>query len=223
MSNKMRKWILLTILLTVSSSSFAQKIKVRRVKGNQAVVEFSGGSLQQGQAYELVQDEFSEGSSSLSRRHYSVAAQFNLTNIKSDAAGSENETDMSFTARVGWNFGQFEVGPLFSYSSDATGNVTVNVIKGGGWADFNMIPNGPGELFVYGLGGYGSFGQSDGAGRSLSLMEFGAMPFVKWFPTGADYGFRLDMGYIYQKQSGGTTGDATISGIGSNAGLIAYF
>ncbi|WP_253715977.1 hypothetical protein [Bdellovibrio bacteriovorus] len=226
----MKNWHILTIFLTIltvfSSEAFAQKIKVRRVKGNQAVVEFSGGALQQGQAYELVQDEFSEAgasSSGSSRRRYLVNVNFSMSAMKSDAAGTESETDMSLGARFGWNFGQFEMGPLFSYSSDSTGKVTVNVLKAGGWADFNLIPNIPGEIFVFGVGGFGAFGQSEGGGSSLTIMEFGGGPFIKWFPLATDVGFRADVGYGYQKQSGGTSGDVTITGLTSNAGLIAYF
>lgn len=223
----MRKWLLVTILLTVVSAlplqSQAQKIKVRRVKGNQAVVEFSGAPLQPGQAYELVQDEFSEGSSSASNRRYVVSLDFSLTSLKSDAPGSDSDTDMSLSGRFGWNFGQFEIGPLASYASNSTGNVTINVLKAGGWGDFNLIPNIPGEVFVFGVGGYGAFGQSDGGGASLSLMEFGVGPFAKWFPLGSDFGFRIDAGYMYQRQSGGTTGEVTITGFASTVGLLVYF
>lgn len=218
--------IFLTILTVFSSEAWAQKIKVRRVKGNQAVVEFSGGTLKQGQAYELVHDEFAEADSSAggsSNRKYMVNVSFAMSAMKSDAAGSESETDMSLAARFGWNFEQFEIGPWFSYNSDSTGKVTVNVMKAGGWADFNLIPNIPGEIFVFGVGGYGAFGQSEGGTASLSILEFGGGPFVKWFPFATDVGLRADVGYGYQKQSGGTSGDATITGLTSTAGVIAYF
>ena len=217
-----KKFILMTILLTLSSQAFAQKIKVRRVKGNQAVVEFSGGSLQQGQAYELVQDEFSEGSSSASHRRYLVNLNFSLENTKSDASGAQNETDLSLSGRFGWNFGQFEFGPMLSYSSDMTGSITLNTLIAGGFADFNLIPNAPGEIFIYGIGGTAGAGQREGSGSTISLMSFTVMPFVKWFPTGGDLGFRIDAGYAYQKL-GASGGDVTVTGIVATAGIIGYF
>ncbi|MBV2167946.1 MAG: hypothetical protein KUL82_04485 [Bdellovibrio sp.] len=218
----MKKWLLVTALLTFSSASFAQKIKVRKVKGNQAVVEFAGGRLEQGQVYELTHDEFSEPSEASSSRKYVVAMSFSLMNTKSDAASAENETDITLAGKFGWNMGTYEVGPLLSYSSDATGSITTTLYRLGGFADYNMIPNISGEAFLYGVGGTGSFGQRDsGSGSKVDIMDFFVGPFMKWFPTGSNVGFRMDAGYIYQKQSG--IGESTVSGLNLAAGLMAYF
>ncbi|WP_347359183.1 hypothetical protein [Bdellovibrio sp.] len=220
----MRKFLILCALLAFSSSAFAQKIKVRKVKGSQAIIDFSGGSLAPGQVYELAPDEFGDTTMSQSMRKYLVSVSFSLMNTKSDAAGASNETDISISGRFGWNFASYEFGPLGSYSSDATGSNTATTLAVGGWADYNMISNTPGEIFVYGLGGLGSFGQHDnGAGAKSDLMTVFAGPFVKWFPTGSNVGFRMDGGYIYQKKSGGVGSDTTVTGLSLQAGLIGYF
>lgn len=220
---KAKNFVLLVLFFTFSSQALAQKIKVRRVKGNQAVIEFSGGTIQPGQAYELVQDEFSEGDSSGgSQRRYLVNLNFAIENTKADSTGATNDTDIALAARFGWNLGTFELGPLVSYSSDATGSVTTTTMLFGGWADLNMIPNAPGEIFVYGVGGQAGFGQREGNGSSQSLMMFMVMPFVKWFPFGSDVGLRLDAGYVYSKQ-GSTSGDVTTTGFMTSGGLLGYF
>ncbi|KYG63626.1 hypothetical protein AZI87_14500 [Bdellovibrio bacteriovorus] len=220
----MKKWLLVVSILTFSSASFAQKIKVRKVKGNQAVIEFSGGSLQPGNVYELAPDEFGESSAVSTSRRYLVGLSFNFENTKADTSGAENETDINLLAKFGWNYGTFEVGPMVSYSSTAIGSVTTTTYKFGGFGDYNMIANTPGEAFIYGLGGYATMGQRDsGTGSKIDVMDFFVGPFAKWFPTGTGVGFRLDGGYIYQKVSGGVGGDATITGLAFTAGIIAYF
>lgn len=221
----MKKWLLVLSILSFSSASFAQKIKVRKVKGNQAVIEFSGGSLQPGGVYELANDEYSEGSSSggAGSRKYVVSLSASLTNSKADSSGSENETDLSLIGRFGWNFGNIEVGPLASYISDQSGSITTKTYTFGAFGDYNMIANTPGETFIYGVGGTGSMGQIDnGTTSKIDLMTFFVAPFAKWFPTGSSVGFRVDAGYIYQKKSGGL-GDQTVTGLQLQAGIIAYF
>ncbi|WII73787.1 hypothetical protein QJS83_07845 [Bdellovibrio sp. 22V] len=219
----MKKWLLVLSVLAFSSASYAQKIKVRKVKGNQAIVDFAGGTLVPGQVYELAGDVFETSPGSMSRK-YVVALSFSLENTKSDASGAENETDITLTGRFGWNFGNIEVGPLGSYSSNANGPITTNIYKVGAFGDYNLIANTPGESFLYGVGGTASFGQIDtGTGSKPNLMDFFVGPFAKWFPSGSNVGFRADLGFIYQKQSGGIGGDVTVSGLSTSAGLIAYF
>lgn len=216
--------LLSSTLSTYSSSSFAQKIKVHKVKGNQAVVEFSGGNLHVGQAYELAPDEFGEATSSTSTRDYVVTLSVSLQNTKSDASGAESETDLSLTSRFGWNLGTYELGPLFSYTSDGTGSITTTLYKFGAFGDYNMIANMPGESFIYGFGGTFEFGGLDsGVGSKKDLIEFFVGPFAKWFPTGSPVGFRIDGGYVYQKQTSGVGSETTISGLSATAGLTAYF
>lgn len=220
----MKKFLLLTTLLCFCSSAFAQKIKVRKVKGSQAIIDFSGGSLAPGQVYELSPDEFGDTSMSQSMRKYLISVSATLTSTKSDASGSENETDFSVTGRFGWNHATYEFGPLGGYASNATGSITSTLFRLGAWADYNMIANTPGEIFIYGLGGNLGIGQTDnGAGNKRDLMDVFVGPFVKWFPTGSNVGFRFDLGYIYQKQSGGIGSDVAVSGLATEAGLIGYF
>lgn len=220
----MKTFLFLTVLLCVHTSAFAQKIKVRKVKGSQAIIDFSGGSLVPGQVYELSPDEFGDASMSQPMRKYLISISAALSSTKADAAGSENETDFSLTGRFGWNHATYEFGPLGGYASNATGSITSTIFRLGGWADYNMIANTPGEIFIYGLGGSLSLGQSDyGAGSKRDLMNVFAGPFVKWFPTGSNAGFRIDLGYAYQKESGGIGSDVTVSGLVSEIGLIGYF
>lgn len=216
--------LLLTLpLLLSSTNAFAQKIKVKRVKGKQAVVEFSGGHLQTGQVYELASDEYSDSSSSGGSRKYVINLSASLSSTKDDGPSAENVTALELKTRFGWNLGHIELGPVFTLKSEAK-STNSSLITIGGFADYNLLSNSPGEAFLYGVGGYLSMGQEDrGAGSKNDLMNLFAGPFVKWFPGGGNFAFRGDLGFIYQKVSTGTGGDLTNSGLESSIGIIAYF
>lgn len=214
-------------LVSFSMAAQAQKIKVRKIQGNKAIVEFTG-NITPGTTYELISpDEFGEETSANNRK-YLVGLSFNLGNTKSDAANSVNVTHIDLSTRFGWNFGSFEIGPVVSYFTTIA-DVTSTTYKLGAFVDYNMITNIPGEAFLYGLGAIGSFGQHDPgttlvvADTKYDLMEVFVGPFVKWFPTGGPYGFRLDAGYVYQRQNSTSLGTVTVSGFASSLGIFAYF
>ncbi|MNJ94660.1 hypothetical protein D3C87_123620 [compost metagenome] len=223
----MKKFILILTALTLSTPAFAQKIKVRKVKGNQAVIEFSGAPLRLGNVYEISsEDAFGDMSTSSnggSRAHL-LGLSFSLQNGKSDFSGAKNTTNIDLSARYGWNMGSYEFGPILSYTSSnaVTGN-TASLIKGGAFADYNLIPNAAGEVFLYGLGGFAEFGSNDsGGGSTTSVMNLAVGPFVKWFAVSSSFALRFDGLFEYAKYSG-NAGDTTYSGILLRAGIANYF
>lgn len=213
---------LCTLIFTTSSLGFAQKIKVTKVKGNQAVVEFSGSRLQAGQTYDLNSSLLPDVISSLRKNVISVSAS--LLNVKADTALAETQTNISLSGKYGWNMGSFEFGPVGSFESNGSQSTTQSSFKMGGFGDYNMISNTPGEVFIYGLGGYAELGQyTASSGAKSDLMEFFAGPFVKWFINGGPFGFRVDGGYLYQGLSGGGLGSRTVTGLAANLGIMVYF
>lgn len=220
----MKKCFLFILVAAFSSSAFAQKIKVRKVRGNQAIVEFSGGTLNNGQVYELAGDDFGGPSfSGSAARNYVVTGSASITSLKSDASGSSSDSTFSFSGRFGWNLGTLEAGPMLVYKSVSIGSSTTNTMTFGAFGDYNMIANTPGEIFVYGAGGFGTFGQIDGGATKSDTMELFVGPFVKWFPGGNNVSLRFDLGYSYQKTSGGSGTDYTYTGFGGLGGIQAYF
>lgn len=218
----MNRYVLACILLC-SINAFGQKFKVQKIKGDQAVIEVLGGTLQPGRIYEANSPELLNNISSSAARDYVFALSFNLLNTKSDATGAQNETDISLTGKFGWNFSNFELGPMMSYSSNDSGDLTTTIFKLGAFADYNIIANIPGEIFIYGLGGTAAFGQFDnGITAKQDLLDAFVGPFVKWFPSGSNMGIRFDTGYIYQKQSIANT-EVTVTGLSANIDLLAYF
>lgn len=220
-THPLRALLFFLFFISFTPASWGQKIKVNRIKGNQAVVEISGGRLLEGRVYEISSDSFAETSSTA--RNHVIALGATLSNTKSDAANASNNTEISLSGKFGWNSGTFEYGPQGSYSSIGAGGATTTVLNLGVFADYNLTPNNPGETFLYGLGGTFDLGQADnGSGTKTDLMGFFVGPFAKWFPTGSPVGFRFEAGYVYSKRSA-TGGDVTITGISSNLALMAYF
>jgi hypothetical protein len=219
----MRHFITIAALISMTAApAFAQKIKIRKVKGNTAIVE-STAPLQPGAVYDLMSaDDFGEDIGSTPRK-YLVGLNFVFTNTKSDAANSTTETYVNLIAKFGWNLGTFELGPLVDYRMTHVNDITQTTWKAGGWADYNFTPNMAGETFLLGLGGSAAFGNEDrGNGTKVDLFNVFAGPFVKWFPTSSSVGFRMDLGYVYERQSV-TGGNTASSGLASTAGIFAYF
>lgn len=222
----MNKFILVIMALSIfAPETFAQTIKVRRVKGNQAVVEFSGSPLRAGQTYDLGSSGDLVPSSGETARHYVVGLDFNLANTKSNVANSGSQTLIDINARMGWNLGTFELGPTFSYVSEPGINDSTNTTFSlGGFVDYNIITNIPGEPFIYGLGAQGFFGQTEAGSTSTKNDVFSVLtgPFVKWLPTGGPVGFRVDGTYVYQRTSS-SGGDVATTGFSLFGGLLVYF
>lgn len=219
----MRQLILIFTMMTLcSASAYAQKIKVRKVKGNSAIVE-SNSPLNQGGVYDLIsQDQFG-GEDEPANRNYSLGFNFNFSNTKSDAANATSRTDATFIGRFGWNLATWEFGPLVRFVMTHANDATTTTWGLGGFGDYNFTPNITNEAFIFGLTGWGSFGNEDrGTGTKVDLVDvFGGL-FVKWFPTASSACFRVDFGYLYERQTV-TGGYYTSTGLSASAGIYAYF
>lgn len=215
----MRLIMIVFALLGLALPTYAQKIKVRRVKGNQAIVEIQSGHLRNGQTYEVGRDLYTDGAFSPESRLHVFGVAFALSSTKSSSQ-NENLTSMEGKLRYGWNKGQMEYGVLgsFRYQSEANGTQT---FKGGGFFDFNLLPNIPGEIFIYGLGAQALFGQHEANNSSFNLFDIYGTGFIKWFPKGGTVGVRMDAGLVMQSVSG--AGSSNTTGLVLEASLIGYF
>lgn len=213
--------------LLISSAAQAQQFKVEKVKGNKAVIEFLGPPLFQGRTYSVgsALNESTEGSV----RRYVLGGSLDFHNITrkySNLSGVEKDNVLHVTARFGWNLGSFEVGPLVGYTnSDSFRNLPskYTLISFGAFTDYNLTPNTLEAGSLYGVGGELSYGhQSLENNNSVSVLSLFASGFGKWFVFGPSTALRLDLGYSYQTESGGTT-TATSQGFAFRGGVVTYF
>lgn len=201
-------------------TAFGQKIKVKRVKGNSAVIEFSG-RLEQGKSYDIFNDEYSTLPNTGLQKNYSLAGSAEISARRDDDGVSDNT--ISIDVRAGLNKVDYEFGPLFNYSSNSYVSTTQAFLFGG-WYDYNMIANTPGEIFIYGFGALAAFGMAENAASvKQDLMRLNGGMFVKWFPGGGSVGLRFDGGLDMMQASGSDSqSDYTKSGLKLSVGIVGY-
>jgi len=209
---------IIVILIAVSSlPAFAQEGKITKAKGNKAVVEFPAGTkLRAGDAVSVGSQELDFPSSSSSSgssdirgsREHSIDFSFNFLTGSQSSGGSH--TVISIAGKYGWNKVTMEYGPEASFSTSTPGSVSS--FGGGGFFDYNLIPNKPGTTLVYGVGGDALLGSVSGSGNSATTMTFFGGGFGKWFPLGNTVAVRGDggLGYTRLSASSATTSETDV-------------
>jgi hypothetical protein len=225
----MIKIIALLVAIT-SLPAVAQEGKVTQAKGNRAVVQFPSGTRPHigdtvnlgGFDSEYLPSSSSTSSSSSSdmkgSREHSIDFSANLTSGSSSAGGSH--TALSVAGRYGWNKITMEYGPEASFSTVTPGSITT--FAGGGFFDYNLVPNKRGTPLVYGVGADATIGSSSGGGNSGTVMAIFGGGFVKWFPLGNTVAVRGDggLGYNRTSTSGASTSETDLV---LKGGLEVYF
>lgn len=225
------------VILLTAAGAHAQSAKVIKVQGRKAIVQTAPGTeLRVGQTVSVGGNEPSfDSSTSMSSssakgsvsgsRENSIAGQFEFKSLTSSSSkgGSSSSTESVFelTGQYGWNRGIMEFGPRAGIAnSNSTGN-TVNVLFVGGFFDYNLVPNAPGTLFVYGVGGTADVGTISTSGSSGTMFELFAGGNCKWFPFNNTAAVRADLGLDYGSfSSSGTT--TTKTGIVARAAFAIY-
>jgi hypothetical protein len=230
----MKSAVLLASLL-MSSVGLAQQFTVQKVKGNKAVIEFSGVSLSQGRTYGI-----GGGSSSISgggvsgTREHIIGGSFGFrsgtvtTSINSGAASaslSSSSSDMNLLARYGWNLENYEAGPILLYRSVDSDYQALHYssVGVGGFFDYNFGANRSGESTVYSAtieGSYGTYSPKSGTGGNIIGAFLGLS--AKWFGLSNTTAIRGDLGYDYQKITISSS-SITSTGFAFRVGISNYF
>ncbi|MEK6628050.1 MAG: hypothetical protein AABY53_05445 [Bdellovibrionota bacterium] len=131
----------LLIITTASFSAKAEKFKVKKVKGNQAVIETTT-VLEEDQTYEFISESVSQDvdykSNVLKSRENSLTlgGEFNFLR-----ASNYQSNTYSLQVRYGWNFSSVELGALLNMVSTDVGAGATTTVLGGGYFDYNLIAN----------------------------------------------------------------------------------
>lgn len=216
----------LVMLMFVTEPLKAEKIKVKKVKGTQAVIE-TVSPLEEGQTYELVSDPISQDvdykSSVLLSRRNSLTIGGQLDFLRSD---SLSQNRLSLQARYGWNFSTLEVGAFFEATSLDQGAGATTTMLGGGYFDYNLIPNRDPKKIIYGpfaLIGIGSTSYpSSTAGGSVSTLQTNFGGFFSYFIGTSTTALRGELYGTYQ-QVNTTAQQSSLTGLGARGLLVFYF
>lgn len=216
----------LVMLMFVTEPLKAEKIKVKKVKGTQAVIE-TVSPLEEGQTYELVSDPVSQDvdykSSVLLSRRNSLTIGGQLDFLRSD---NLSQNRLSLQARYGWNFSTLEVGGFFEATSLDQGAGATTTMLGGGYFDYNLIPNRDPKKVIYGpfvLIGIGSTSYpSSTAGGSVSTLQTNFGGFFSYFVGTSTTALRGEIYGTFQ-QVNTTAQQSSLSGLGARGLLVFYF
>jgi hypothetical protein len=221
---------LFSILIFVAinpSNAFAQKAKIIKVKGQQAIVQFPTGARPEvGQILTLDEgDEKFSPQVDATARQQIIGGSANLSFLN-NSLNSRSTTDFGFSGRYGWNMVQIEYGPTVVFDYSTTDSNSSRTIEAGGFFDYNLVPNKTGTVLVYGAGGELEYGQTSTTVSSSTstntLFHFFAGGQLKWFPIKDSIAIRGDAGFDSSATTSTST-TVTISGLLLKGGLYIYF
>lgn len=214
--------IVMTLIL-FSQLAYAQKIKVRKSKGNTALVETTT-PLEEGQTYDLQSTSISADVNYLQTgfksRKNSFTFGFNFSSLKGDTA---QENSFSMQGRYGWNFSFLELGFVSEVGySDLGAGATTN-FSGGGYLDYNLLPNRDSRNFIYGPFALLAIGSRQfSSGGSAGLLTLNGGGFFSYFLNNTTLAARIEA-YLEHRQINASVGQGSLSGIGSRALIIYYY
>lgn len=209
-----------------AQTAHADQIKVRRVKGKNAIVE-SSIPLEEGQTYEIVPEPVSADvdfkTEGLKSRSNSLSFGSQFSYLKSDTTES---TNFSLQVRYGWNFSSLEIGALANGTSTDSGSGATTTYALGGYFDYNLVPNRDPRKTIYGVFALGSFGGSQPPSSSTTgnttTIEADAGAFLTYFIGDSTTALRGEGYFVYQQSNTSTT-NTNITGGGARGLLVFYF
>jgi hypothetical protein len=219
--------VIAVLALTFTYSAYADQIKVKKVKGNSAVVE-SDVVLEEGKTYDLVMtpvaDNVDYKSNSIKVRKNSFSFGTDFEAVRSDL--SQN-TALNLQFRYGWNFANLEVGVSGLISTRDQGAGSTNSFLAGGYFDYNLVPNRDPKEMIYGpfillASGSTQYPSSSTSGGSSTKIETNVGGFLTYFLGQSTTALRGEVFYDYQ-QINTTAQQNSVGGAGLRGLLVFYF
>jgi hypothetical protein len=217
----LKQKLLFFCLLGTIQTTYAAFVTVKKIKGRQAIIETTS-ALEVGQTYELQKDIISFDPNGSKPNNRGNSLQFGAE-LRALTASQIQDNQISVTARYGWNFEYFEIGPTVSYLGTDVGAGTNSDFFGGGFLDYNVKKNRSQTEYVWGPTVSAEVGLkqfSTGSSANLMSIDFGG--FLTWYLLGTSTALRIQGGYHYQKIST-STADVALAGFASKSYLVFYF
>lgn len=214
------------ITFTITPLSWsAESFTVKKTKGRQAVIE-SSTPLVEGETYiiqtskqsGLISEDVSYPRSNRSREN-SFSAGINSSFFKADKL-QEHQIDIE--GRYGWNFGDYEVGPLLHIALLDEGAGFNTDFHVGGYFDYNIVPNVGRAEIIYGLTAQGFGGNREFTnGSSSQIFAMGAGGFLSWYLMGSTTALRFE-GLVESKKIATSTASSSAVGFAGKM-LFAFY
>lgn len=212
--------------LFVTQVAFAQKIKVRKTKGNSAIIE-STIPLEEGQTYDLqtesIVQDVNYKTSGFKSRQNSMTVGGSFVTLKAD---DYSKLAYSLQGRYGWNFTAVEFGIVGQVNSTDVGAGATTDFSLGGYFDYNLISNRDPQSFIYGPFALATYGTTQypatTGGGSTTTLEGNVGGFLTYFIANSSTGLRVE-GYFDYLNVVTSLKQTGISGFGMRGLLIFYF
>ncbi len=221
-SSKPRPIASLLVLLLTSQLSHGASITIKRIKGNQAVIEMNS-PLEVGKTYNLetealtLQTDYSTQYKSRINA-ISFGAQVNLV-----SGNKTLENNVLFTGRYGWNHSRFEFGPTVTLDISDTGFGTNTSYLIGGYYDYNYVENRNPRDLIYGPSAQFALGNNNySGGGSSQITQFQVGGFLTWFVNNSPLALKTEIGYLYKKVTAAAS-DTTLSGVRGQLFFCYYY
>lgn len=209
----------------ISTSASAASFTVKKTKGNSSVIE-SSTPLIPGETYIIQsskQGQISEDvtyTRSNRSRENSFSGGIDSSFFKSDQL-QEHMIDLE--GRYGWNFGDYELGPLMHIHLLDEGAGFNTDISLGGYFDYNLVSNVASEDFIYGLTAQGYGGNREFTnGASSQIFAFGGGGYLSWFLMRSTAALRIE-GLVQQKKIATSVASSNVLGFTGRMLLSFYF
>ncbi|AZZ36496.1 hypothetical protein CIK05_06730 [Bdellovibrio sp. qaytius] len=203
----------------------AATFTVKKTKGNNSVIE-SSVPLVPGETYTIqsskqsaVSEDVSYTRSNRSRQN-SFSGGIDTSFFKSDTL-QEHEIDIE--ARYGWNFADYEVGPLMHINLIDRGAGFNTDYSVGGYFDYNFISNVASEDQIFGLTAQGYAGNREfTSGSSSQISALGGGGFYTWFLMRSTTSLRFE-GLVERKTIATSVASSNVFGFAGKMLLAFYF
>ncbi len=224
----MKKYLLAIFILFIPlvTPALSTVVKVKKVKGTMALVEFQG-PLSPGESYNLVATDGTRATFTGGPRHYRLGLTFNFSSLKTKTSAVEyNPSELSINSDFGWNFEKYELGPILGYSSVSSGfGGATTYLTIGGFYDYNFSENKQTTPYLLGAGLKLTYVNIAPASGSTGLFLATIYPniFWKWWAFGQSTAFKMDVGYVIESGKDSASTSTSSSGFKSTGALLFYF
>lgn len=218
----------LSILISVliSTPAIAATFTVKKSKGNSSVIESSvplipGETyiIQTGKQTGLISEDVVYPRSNRSRQN-SFSGGIDSSFFKSD---NLQEHQIDIEARYGWNYGDYEIGPLLHISLLDEGAGFNTDFYVGGYFDYNFNENVVSTDSVLGLTAQGYGGNREFTnGSSSQIFSFGGGGFYTMYLMRSTTALRLE-GLVEQKKIATSFASSSVLGFTGRMLLAFYF
>lgn len=211
----------LTLLSPLLCNS--QTIRVDKIKDDKAIIEIIDGSVKPGETYQLGSAGSTLGKTTPRKNLFAISGGF--SNISQSSSSVTNTYSVfSLTTKYGVNKVDYEYGGLLSIDHYSSSGVSATGFQGGGFFDYNLVPNKSSSTNVYGIGTEISGGTVQSlvsANKAVSTYRIFGGGFLKYFPFNTSTAIRMDLGFNYRNYSESPT--ITESGLMGIFGMAHYF